>query len=76
MDSISAHLGNASSSNLDSTLVQIQPPVEAENGNFSLDKLSNTTFDFVPFVQGTSPIHQSRRSSPESNEPENASAQK
>ena len=74
VDSVSAHLGNASSSNLDSASVQLQPRVEAENGNCSLDKLSNTTFDSIPFVHGTSPIHQSIRNSPESNKPKNASA--
>lgn len=76
VDSVSAHPGNASSSNFDSASVQLQPRVEAENGTCSLDKLSNTAFDSVPSVQGTSPIHQSTRSSPESNKPENAPAQK
>jgi len=74
MDSVSFQPGNVLSSNLGSASVQFQPRVETENGNCSLDKLSNTTFDSTPFVQGTSPIHQST-SSPESNEPENASAQ-
>ena len=69
VDSVSAHPGNASSSNLDSASFQLQPRVEAENGNCSLDKLSNTTFDFFPSIQGASPIHQSTRSSLESNKP-------
>lgn len=75
MDSVLAQPGNASSSNLDSASVQLQPRVEAENGNCSFDKLSNTAFDSVPSVQGTSPIHQSTINSPESNKRENASAQ-
>ena len=57
VDSISAHPGNESSSILDSPSVQLQPRVEAKNGNCSLDKLSNTTFDSIPFVHRTSPIH-------------------
>ena len=50
VDSVSAHPGNASSSNLDSPSVQLQPRVEAKNGNCSLDKLSNRAFDYVPSV--------------------------
>ena len=50
VDSVSAHTGNASRSNLDSSSVQIKPWFEAKNGNCSLDKLSNTTFDYVPSI--------------------------
>ena len=71
---VSAHPGNASSSNLDYVSVQIKPRVEAENDNCSLYKLSNATFDSVPPVHGTSPIRESTRSSPERNRPENALA--
>ena len=73
VDSVSTHPGNASSSNLDSSSVQLQPRVEYENGSCSLDMSSTTSFDSSPVVQGTSPIHQSTRSSLESNKPENAS---
>ena len=50
VDSVSAHPRNALSSNLESVSVQLKPRVETENGNCSLDKLSNTTFDYVPSI--------------------------
>eukprot|EP00253_Pinus_taeda_P009018 PITA_09018 len=75
MDSVPVQPVTVSSSNLGSPSVQLQPRVEAANGDCRLDKLSNTAFDSIPSVQGTSPIHQSTSSSPASNKPENASAQ-
>lgn len=75
MDSVPLQPVTVSSSNSGSPSVQLQPRVEAENGHCRLDKLSNTAFDSIPSVQGTSPIHQSTTSSPASNKPENASAQ-
>ena len=45
---VSVHLGNALNTNLDSPSDQLQPQVEAENGNCKLEKGLNVAIDSTP----------------------------